>query len=132
MMFFHLTIDNTHVGMYRPASKDRDSGFFIKPGVLTLAVEGTSDPDIVNYGYAWCSPRDQFNRRLGRTIAVSRLRNAFRSCHVPIPIKDLSAEKLALRVINDLMLNELVPRWTYNNAVYRARFRKNHKPLVGS
>lgn len=34
---------------------------------------GKQDRIKVNVGVAWCSPRDNFNRRIGRTVAGNRL-----------------------------------------------------------
>lgn len=46
-------------------------------GVLTLVAEQTQihTEFVTKIGWAWCSPRDQFNRKKGRMIARSRLKN---------------------------------------------------------
>ena len=52
--------------------------FYIYPyieggGRASIAVEVDKETSIVMYGVAWCSPKDQFNRKKGRMIAEGRL-----------------------------------------------------------
>lgn len=43
----------------------------LKEGAITLAIE--IEGDIIDYAAAFCSPKEQFNRRKGRKIAEGRL-----------------------------------------------------------
>lgn len=52
--------------------------FYIYPyvsngGRASIAVEYIRETGLVVYGVAWCSPKDQFNRKKGRMIAEGRL-----------------------------------------------------------
>lgn len=52
--------------------------FYIYPyvsngGRASIAVEYSRETGLVMYGVAWCSPKDQFNRKKGRMIAEGRL-----------------------------------------------------------
>jgi hypothetical protein len=58
------------------ASNDDDKVWIahlpMKPGHLTVAVQMVGE-DKAQAGFAWCSPRDQFCRWLGRRIAQGRM-----------------------------------------------------------
>jgi hypothetical protein len=64
-------------------------------GVATVAykvlnkqtVEG-SEHFVVEYAAAFCSPKDQFNKRLGRAIATGRLRKSKQSIDSTLLVKD--------------------------------------------
>ena len=53
-----------------------DDGNVLANCGATVAVERITEGNMFVYSFAICSPRDNFNRKIGRTIAEGRMRHA--------------------------------------------------------
>ena len=46
-----------------------------KKGVLTIATQVNEDGKTFRVGFAFCSPKDRFSKKVGRAAAIGRLQN---------------------------------------------------------
>jgi hypothetical protein len=67
-----------------------------RPHRCTFAFLFDENGEHVSQGVAVCGPYDQFNRRLGRTIALGRALKALRNGGLPLVIEDGQGRRLAL------------------------------------
>lgn len=44
--------------------------------VMTVAARVNEDEDVVRFGFAFCSPKDNFSKKVGRTKALGRVDSA--------------------------------------------------------
>lgn len=67
-------MDTTQFMHYRPTHNGRTSGAVESLGGVTAAIQVVSEKKAV-VGLAYCSPEDNFHKKLGRTIALGRIRS---------------------------------------------------------
>ena len=65
--------------------------------IARVTVAYLVDGDTLEFGVSFCSPRDNFCRRVGREIALSRMRT------IPMKIQLPGLEKLGFPEIKDLL-----------------------------
>ncbi len=55
--------------------KNRVKVFHVKDNkrAMTIATEVSLDGEYLKFGFAFCSKKDQFNKKLGRSIAMGRM-----------------------------------------------------------
>jgi len=89
--------------------------FELGGGRVTAAVEVADGAAKV--GLAFCSPRDQFERRKGRLISEGRLAAGKHFCELPL----VPDERVKKQVLDHLMATfhgaEGVPQWVSDSAV---------------
>lgn len=88
---------------------------FVGSGHLTIAAKKAKHNKAVG-GFAWCSPQDQFNKRLGRTIAEGRMYS--RSCMFFDADEDFTAQQVLERARN-IILEGRRPKWARDGASER-------------
>ena len=78
-------------------------------GVITIASE--VDGDRLYYGVSYSSPKDVYNKRLGREIAMSRLTNAKSIGDFSYFDDELKHENVMTEILRHIFTDELYPRW---------------------
>lgn len=82
-------------------------------GRMTLAMIVTPTPDdelVANVGLSFCSPKDQFCRKTGRTIAEGRLSKGKHTITVLLP-KDATQNEFLRRVKLGIRGLDILPQW---------------------
>jgi len=83
--------------------KNRIKIFHIKDDkrAMTIATEVSMDGEYLKMGFAFCSKKDQFNKKLGRSIAMGRMHNS----SMQIPFSGHSANDI-INVFNDSVIKK--------------------------
>lgn len=95
-------------------------------GVITVASIVTKSNEIV-FTVAFCSPEDNFNKSVGRDIALERWKNE-ENIFVA-DIADINSQEVRIAILSSLLTNiNTVPKWAkyiiYNN-MYNLMVNKN-------
>lgn len=88
--------------------------FFIYPylgaGRAAVAVQVFRELKTVGVGVAWCSPKDQFNRKMGRRIAEGRLLRAG-NMYYELPYSgEPTRKQIVEQVVNTITFAD-APQW---------------------
>jgi hypothetical protein len=94
--------------------------FFVSGGRITvvseLVYESGEYPTAIRFAVAFCSPKDIFNKQLGREIAIGRLESNSEEFSRTIPIRN--NRKPAYYYLRNLIVATIfgtmdVPRWVH-------------------
>lgn len=88
--------------------------FYIYPyvgwGRAAIAVEVFPELRVAGVGVAWCSPKDQFNRKKGRMIAEGRLQRGG-NAYYEIPLSSEATRRDIIEAVVATMTYADAPRW---------------------
>lgn len=74
-----------------------------------LTVAFTIDGNLVRYGFAWCSLKDTFNKKIGRTIAEGRLKKLGFEEIISNDVERIP--QVGVKVLKSILRCGLYPSW---------------------
>ena len=81
-------------------------------GVIIVATKYDKEYNLIRYGVSFCSPKDVYDKRFGKDLALKRLNEAT-TCQALYNIIEMRYNTISFQIITDVMNNISVPNWSY-------------------